>query len=29
MPMLVFALDEKDSIVNAAHGKFTGTKVTV
>ena len=29
MPMLVIALDEKDSIVNAAHGKFTGTKVTV
>ena len=29
MPMLVFALDEKDSIVNAAHGKFTGTKVPV
>ena len=29
MPMLVFALDEKDSIVYAAHGKFTGTKVTV
>lgn len=29
MPMLVFTLDEKDSIVNAAHGKFTGTKVTV
>lgn len=29
MPMLVFALDEKDSIVNAAHGKFVGTKVTV
>ncbi|MDD7219578.1 MAG: UMP kinase [Clostridia bacterium] len=29
MPMLVFALDEKDSIINAVHGKFTGTKVTV
>ena len=29
MPMLVFALDEKDSIVNAVHGKFVGTKVTV
>lgn len=29
MPMLVFGLDEKDSIVNAVNGKFTGTKVTV
>ena len=29
MPMLVFALDEKDSIINAVHGKFVGTKVTV
>lgn len=29
MPMIVFALDEKDSIVNAVHGKFSGTKVTV
>ena len=29
MPMLVFALDEKDSIINTVHGKFTGTKVTV
>ena len=29
IPMLVFALDEKDSIVNAVHGKFVGTKVTV
>ena len=29
MPMLVFALDEKDSIFNTVHGKFTGTKVTV
>lgn len=29
MPMLVFGLEEKDSIVNAVHGKFTGTKVTV
>ena len=27
MPMLVFGLNEKDSIVNTAHGKFTGTKV--
>ena len=29
MPMLVFALDEKDSSINTVHGKFTGTKVTV
>lgn len=29
MPMLVFALSEKDSIINAAHGIVTGTKVTV
>ena len=29
MPMLVFGLDEKDSIVNIVHGKFSGTKVTV
>ena len=29
MPMLVFALDEKDSIINTVHGKVTGTKVTV
>ena len=29
MPMLVFGLDEKDSIVNSVHGKFSGTKVTV
>ena len=29
MPMLVFALDEKDSIINTVLGKFTGTKVTV
>ena len=29
MPMLVFALDEKDSIINAVHGKCVGTKVTV
>lgn len=29
MPMIVFALDEKDSIINAVHGKFSGTKVTV
>ena len=29
MPMLVFGLDEKVSIVNTVHGKFSGTKVTV
>ena len=29
MPMLVFGLDEKDSIVNTVHGKVSGTKVTV
>ena len=29
MPMLVFGLEEDNSIVNAVHGKFTGTKVTV
>lgn len=29
MPMLVFGLDEKGSIVNTVHGKFSGTKVTV
>lgn len=29
MPMLVFALEEENSIVNAVHGKFSGTKVTV
>lgn len=29
MPILVFGLDEKDSIVNTVHGKFSGTKVTV
>ena len=29
MPMRVFGLNEKDSIVNAVNGKFTGTKVTV
>ena len=29
MPMLVFGLDEIDSIVNTVHGKFSGTKVTV
>ena len=29
MPMIVFGLNEKDSIVNAAHGIITGTRVTV
>lgn len=29
MPMLVFALDESNSIVNTAKGTFSGTKVTV
>lgn len=29
MPMLVFGLNEKDSIVNTVEGKFNGTKVTV
>lgn len=29
MPMLVFALQEADSIVNTAHGILNGTKVTV
>ena len=29
MPMLVFALEEKNSIVNAVHGDFHGTRVTV
>lgn len=29
MPMWVFALNEKDSIVNAIKGQFNGTKVTV
>lgn len=29
MPMLVFGLNEKDSIVNAVKGKFSGTRVTV
>ena len=29
MPMWVFGLNEKDSIVNTMSGKFTGTKVTV
>ena len=29
MPMMVFGLDEENSIVNTVHGKFSGTKVTV
>lgn len=29
MPMRLFGLNEKDSIVNAVSGKFTGTKITV
>jgi len=29
MPMLVFGLNEPDSIVNTVKGKFSGTKVTV
>lgn len=29
MPMMVFGLNETDSIVNTVNGKFTGTKVTV
>ncbi len=29
MPMWVFGLNEKDSIVGTVKGKFTGTKVTV
>lgn len=29
MPMLVFALEEENSIINAVHGKFDGTRVTV
>jgi uridylate kinase len=29
MPLLVFALQEENSIVNTMSGKFTGTKVTV
>lgn len=29
MPMWVFGLSEKDSIVNTVKGKFSGTKVTV
>lgn len=29
MPMWVFSLNEPNSIVNAAHGRFNGTRVTV
>ena len=29
MPMIVFALNQENSIVNAAHGIITGTRVTV
>ena len=29
MPMLVFGLNEENSIVNAANGKISGTRVTV
>lgn len=29
MPMMVFGLNEKDSIVNTVKGNFTGTRVTV
>ncbi|MDO4647925.1 MAG: UMP kinase [Eubacteriales bacterium] len=29
MPMLVFGLDEENSIVNAVNGNFSGTRVTV
>ncbi|MCI8862014.1 MAG: UMP kinase, partial [Lachnospiraceae bacterium] len=29
MPMMVFGLGEKDSIINTVKGKFTGTKITV
>lgn len=29
MPMYVFSLNEKDSIVNTVNGKFNGTRVTV
>ncbi|WP_271716114.1 UMP kinase [Anaeromicropila herbilytica] len=29
MPMLVFSLNEKNSIIHTLQGKFTGTKVTV
>ena len=29
MPMLVFGLNEENSIVNTVRGKFNGTRVTV
>ncbi len=29
MPMLIFGLNEKDSIINTVKGNFTGTKITV
>jgi uridylate kinase len=29
MPLLIFGLNEKNSILNALTGNFTGTKVTV
>jgi uridylate kinase len=29
MPLMIFGLDEKDSILNALTGKFNGTMVTV
>lgn len=29
VPMLIFGLNEKDSIINTVNGKFTGTKITV
>jgi uridylate kinase len=29
VPMLVFGLNEENSIVNTVNGNFTGTKVTV
>lgn len=29
MPLMVFGLNEKDSIVNALSGKFNGTIVSV
>lgn len=29
MPMMVFGLNEEDSIINTVNGKFSGTKVTV
>ncbi len=29
MPMLVFGLNEEDSILRTVHGEFSGTKVTI